>query len=97
MRYDFFYRREGKNFSKSNPAICLTLDIDTDDLAEAIKVALESGMSKGSARSGCFEVQTDEGIWSQVDGNRIDLSTPRRREKVVFKTWDQLESEEMSN
>lgn len=96
MQHDFYYRRESnRHHPKDVPAVCLTLDLaDETTLPEALCAALAAGMSKGTHRSGCFEVQTDRGIWSQRDGNRIDLSTTRKVALTTFKTWEQLEAEE---
>lgn len=97
MRYDFFYRRQNndtaKMFSADNVR-CLTLTL-TDDLsiADAITAALAGGMSKGSFQSGCFEVQTDSGIWARIDGKSITHAP----HKAIFRTWEQIEHEEKSH
>lgn len=96
MRYDFFFRAESNRHDpKATPARSMTLDLPAGTtLADALVAARENGMPRGSHRTGCFEVQTDAGIYSQVDGNRIDLSTPKRAAKTSFKTWKQLDSED---
>ncbi len=45
-------------------------------------------MPKGSARAGCYEVQTDAGVWTSPTRSRLNPKT------AVFKTWDDLEAEE---
>jgi hypothetical protein len=104
----FFQRCEGKNFDSENHVHyefdALDVGITAEDLEEVgpiecLRLALEfawaSGMPKGSHRSGCFQVQSAFGIWRQVEGNRFDCSTPRKAAKIQFKTWDQLEQEEL--
>lgn len=92
MRWDFFYRHESNRVHpKSRPAECLILDLPADTpLAEALQRAHAAGMPKGTHRSGCFEVQTDAGIYQQTDGNRIDLTTPRRAAKTTYRTWEEM-------
>lgn len=96
MRWDFFYRHESQLHNpKDVPAECITLDLPADlSLGDALEAARAAGMPKGSHRTGCFEVQNDLGIYSQIDYNRIDLSAPAKAAKVVFKTWEQLEAED---
>lgn len=59
-------------------------------LADILAAAYAAGMPKGSARAGCYEVQTDAGVWSSPTRSRLNPNT------AVFKTWDQLEAEEAS-
>ena len=101
MRYDFFSRCEGKNFSKDNHQ-SLTLEIDTPQtdplgrLAAALEYAHANGLGKGSYRSGCFQVQADDGIYTQLDDVRFNLATPQGRSRVQFKTWEELEAEDLA-
>lgn len=89
MLCQFFHRKENKNFDP-NDVWVVELDLpETVTLAEALDAAHAAGMSKGSQRSGCFEIQTDRGIWSQVNGKKID---PTRPELTPFKTWEELET-----
>ncbi len=90
-RYDFFRRTERKAFTKNRPALGITMQLPAGTtLAQALEAYYEAGNPKGSHRSGVFEVQTDEGIYEQVDGNRIDLSTKRSAAKTIVRTWEQL-------
>ncbi len=95
IRWDFFDRPENKNFDPDNVR-CVMLNIPADyTLREALEYARATrNLGSGTHRSGCFEVQNDLGIFRQVDGNKIDLSTPAKAAKVTFKTWEQLEREE---
>jgi hypothetical protein len=96
MAWDFFWRlfNSRKKWDKWNIATArFNLPINTS-LKEGLEIAKKNGMPVGSHQSGCFEVQTDKGIYSRKDKMKIDVSTPRRERKVIFKTWDQLEEEE---
>lgn len=95
-RWDFFYRTEN---SRRNPkdgevySVSWSFPAGTS-LAFALKWMRDEGkLGQGSQRAGCFEVQTPEGIWSHVTESKIDLSTPAKAKKVIFKTWDQLDDE----
>jgi len=99
MRFDFFFRMEGKNFNRDDVHyLTLDLDLEAEDLeelgweaflTEALTQAWAEGMSKGSHRSGCFEVQCDLGIFAHKDQNKIN---PDNLSKVTFKTWDELDA-----
>ena len=93
--WQFFQRTERRNFDLDN-VVCGELRLPRNtDLATAISLAIRARViSHGSHRSGVFQVQTDDGIFSQVNDRRIDLSTPRRAALVTMKTWEQLEEEE---
>jgi len=67
-------------------ARCLTVDSDATSLSGLLALA-----PKGSARSGVFEIQTDEGIWSRVDGRQFGRLN---KLNATFKTWEQLENNE---
>ena len=67
----------------------MTLPASTD-LEGALAAYYAAGNPRGSNRSGVSEIQTDEGIYEQVDGNRIDISTPARAAKTIFTSWDEL-------
>ena len=94
--WTFFFRRENnRHHPKSVPAVYLNVDVPNGTTVEAgLALARAAGMPHGSHRAGCFEVQTDRGIHSQIDGNRMDFSTPTKRAKVVFKSWKKLEAED---
>lgn len=98
MRWDFFYRHENNRVNpKELPAQYVTMYLpeNVTHASDAMAIAIEEGLLlKGSHRTGCFEIQNDLGIWSHVDGNRMDFSTPRKAAKVTFKTWEQLEAED---
>lgn len=92
IRVDWFHRPERKHLDKNDTSITkeYTFYVPADAGLEQI---LEIGhrdhnMPKGSARGGCFELQTDLGIWSSPTDSRLN---PR---SAIFKTWEQLEAEE---
>lgn len=96
-RFDFFSRgeRRSREALLAQEARCISLDLPAGTkLQQALEAAWAAGMPRGSHRGGCFEVQCGEGLWQHVEGNRIDLSTPARAQKVRFRTWEQLEAEE---
>jgi hypothetical protein len=101
MRFDFFYRAEGKNFSRDDERYLICeVDVDSGDfqgegwmpkvLTLALEEAYANGMSKGSYRSGCFQIQCDLGIFNHVTQNKID---PQKPQLVTFKTWEQFDQE----
>ncbi len=49
-------------------------------LADILATAYAQGMPKWSARAGCYEVQTDAGVWSSPKRGRLNPST------AVFKS-----------
>jgi hypothetical protein len=93
MKWDFFHRAESKKPRAEMAIYVYTWEIDTQDLATALAHARSNGLPRGSFRAGCVEIQTDLGIYNQAEGNRIDLSTPARAAKVIYKTWEQLDEE----
>lgn len=100
MRFDFFDRPEGKNFDPdAERYLLLDLPFSLEDfsaqpwidiLRVALTTAWKSGLSKGSFRSGCYQVQCDAGIFSHKNAKRIDLD---KLHMVTFKTWEQLDAE----
>ena len=108
----FCGRRDKKNFDPSDTyAINCEIPFaitDLESLDRAMQYAFNefrghrTGIKYGSARSGVYEVQCDAGIYThqnELTGGspaRIEVSTPRKAAKVVFKSWDQLEAEDMA-
>jgi hypothetical protein len=100
MKCQFFYRSESNRRSweeqSQRPAFYVTLELSANLGFDALlQAALASGMPRGSSRSGCFEVQTDNGIWCHQDPavrargyGRLSQAT------AIFKTWEELEREE---
>jgi len=100
MRADCFFRRwnrdPAKRFATRNVRV-VTVEVEASaSLPEILAAALKRGASKGTHQTGIFEVQTDRGIYDRADGMRLDVSTPLKAAKVRFKTWDQLEAEELA-
>ena len=56
----------------------------------------ECGLPGGSGRAGVFQVQGPLGVWDHITGNKIDFSTPGKAAKVIYKSWEQLEAEEVA-
>ncbi len=87
MTWDFFFKTENKDFHeywKNRPAHQHRMELpSTFTLTQAIAAAHADGVSKGSSRSGIFEVQNDLGIFLEVN-----------RKTAQFKTWETLEKEE---
>ena len=95
--YHFFFRPEGKNFSKAVINMAEMVAAPGLSLQEALEAALEGRIiPKGSHRSGCFQVQCDRGIWTSAADSRMDLSTPRKAAKVWFASWDAMEADEVA-
>lgn len=103
VSWDFYFhhevnaaaRKRGVTKPSQLNADCFSVMLPADtDIADAVETAIYFGMPIGSNRSGCYQVQSDAGIWEQVDGNRMDFSTPRKAAKVEFKSWEQMEAEE---
>ena len=90
MRVDCFHRTEKKYFDRNADAdrtFIFYVPVDAT-IAQILEIGYSQRMPKGSARAGCYEVQTDKGIFTSHHGGRI---VP---EKAIFKTWEQLEAEE---
>lgn len=98
ISWDFFFRAESNRVDpRSLPAFSITLELAANmNLEDALAAARAAGMPKGSYRTGCFEVQNDLGIWEHATASKIDLSTPRKAAKVSFRTWDQVEADELA-
>tara|TARA_R100001086_G_scaffold92068_1_gene45621 strand:- start:413 stop:781 length:369 start_codon:yes stop_codon:yes gene_type:complete len=95
--YDFFFRPEGRKFSKDNVVSVTMVAVAGLTLQEALVAALDARiLPKGSHRSGCFQVQTDRGIFQSAKDSRIDLSTPRKAANVFFASWEAMEANELS-
>jgi hypothetical protein len=96
--WDFFFRRENNSRSvEAVAASCISLDLPLNTpLHDALALAHDAGLSLGSFRTGCFEIQTDAGIFAQVNGKRIELGTKGRAAKTTFKTWEQIEADELA-
>ena len=95
-RWDFFHRTETNRggFDRSKPCTPYLFNLpDGTTLAAALEHAYANGLPRGSARAGCVEVQNADGIYRREDGGRIDVSTARRQEKVLFTPWTDLDQD----
>jgi len=90
---DVFFRRYNRSLERTLSAgnvVVVQLDLPADTgLPDILAAAYRAGASKGSSRSGIFEVQTDIGIWSREDGGKIDPPTRAR-----FSSWSALDGAE---
>jgi hypothetical protein len=100
-RWDFFWYPEtnarpwAEQVERGANRMAMLLPNNTD-IKDALAMARANGMPKGSQRSGCFEVQNDNGIWQREGAGRMDFSTPRKAAKVRFTSWDELEAKELA-
>jgi hypothetical protein len=91
---DIFYRTWNK-VPERQRVLHYCIDVPASaTLDQIISTARKLGVGRGTHQTGIFEVQTDQGIYSRADGCRLDVSTPGRAAKVIFKSWEQLEVEE---
>lgn len=77
-----------ENFKTCDETLVLNCETPIDNILKP---------STGSNRCGVFEVQTDEGIFRHAKYKKIDNSTDRKRNKIWFKTWEQMIDEEKQN
>lgn len=93
--FDFFWRTENKDpekvFSVENSRQMRLLLPEDTSIEQALAAAHAQGMSKGSYRSGCHEVQGPRGIWLGTNARKI---VPSKTNSFSYKTWQQLEDEE---
>ena len=95
---DAFWRAWNRDASKrnssSNVRTARFAAPATATISDLLELARAAGASCGTAQTGVFEIQTDDGIWQHTGGQKIDVSTTRRAANVQFRTWDQLDAEE---
>lgn len=100
MKADLFQYRETSRRpwaeQVQRPAAVTTVEVPaTATLVDILEAAKAAGMSTGSQRSGCFEVQTDLGIFSHHNPVFRERGYGRLDpHKAVFQTWEQLEQAE---
>lgn len=101
MRWDFFFRRFNRDIVRLRSE--RNVDYATLELPkawtceQALRFAREHrAIPVGAHNTGCFQVQNDLGIYNHVDANKIDFATPRKAAKVEYKTWEQVEAEELA-
>lgn len=88
-RFDFFwYAENNRVLPNTRPAKSVSVELPAGTpLDAALSAARSAGLPKGSPRTGCFEVQCDEGLWRCDDGKRLDRPTAQPH----FTTWEDLE------
>ena len=74
-------------------------DFGDDEIKNCEMLVKRLAIGKGTHQTGVFEIQTDMGIYSRIDGQEIrihreDWSVSPRL--VQFKSWKQLEEEELA-
>jgi len=88
----FFYTETGRRpwlEQVARGAHSLRVEVpDTATLVDILTAAAAAGMSQGSQRSGCFEVQTDLGIWSHHNPEFRERGYGKLDPaKAVFEPW----------
>jgi hypothetical protein len=89
-RADLFHHTEKRHFDREaaeDRTFSVVVPADAT-LADILTAAYAARMPKGSARAGCYEVQTDAGVWSSPTRSRLNPNT------AIFRSWDDLEAEE---
>ena len=94
QKIDVFFKTENsarakEDFQTWDRDVVLEEEVTIDELIEQVGY-------RGSNRCGCFEIQTLEGIIVHKRGSRIDNRTPRKRANILFRTWEQLEADELA-
>ena len=90
-RLDFFWFSETSHRTWEEqvalPAKTLVVYVDEipSTVEELIALGRANGMPKGSARSGCFEIQTPDGCWLRKDRRGFGRLTDANAELV---DWD---------
>ncbi len=90
MAITFFHRTESNRVDpRTQPAMPYDFDLPAElPAVELLAAAYALGLPRGSSRCGCFEIQTDSGIWTSTTGGRINQRNSQ------FHTWDQIEKSE---
>lgn len=89
MKVDWFHKTESRHFDPNQAGTPYQFEAPEEaTLEEILDLGYELGIPKGSARAGCFEIQTDKGIWQSHNGGRMDPA------RATFKSWEQLEAED---
>lgn len=72
----------------------IEVEVTTDaTLADILTAARAAGLPRGSSRSGCFEVQTDAGIFTHHNPAMAERGYGRLDPaRAIFNTWEQLEN-----
>lgn len=107
--FDLFYwpetsakaRREGKRPVHDTDAsmvftIAQTWEHCFYDVNDVIRYAIANeDLPRGSGRAGVAEIQTDQGIYTREGGNGF-ANGSNRGSRWSFKSWEQLEAEEVA-
>ncbi len=96
MRADVFWRTWNRVAERRRTYVVQLVVAEDATLEDILAAAHGAGLGRGTHQTGIVEVQTDRGIYARADGNRIDLSTPARAARVQFRSWDELEAEELA-
>ena len=82
MSYDFFHKTESSR--GAHRTVVYSFDFPTEDPQEALALARAAGLPKGSNRCGCFEIQSDLGIWSHKEDKPLRWDRPN---DMTFTPW----------
>lgn len=94
MRATLIMRAENKDFDYDDHRV-VDISVPADaDLKTILEIAYSLGVSKGSFRSGTFQVQTDRGIWSHPRDRKLDPW--KRPQHCIFATWEEIEAAELA-
>ncbi len=59
------------------PTVLFQVVVPADaSLANILRIGYGAGVPKGSARGGCIELQTDDGVWTSLTGGRSTPAPP---------------------
>jgi hypothetical protein len=86
--HDEFWRERG--------GFTARLDLPEDASLDEVLAAARRGklFGRGTSTTGCYEVQGPRGIWTHRDGLR-NLGRARPS-AVIFRSWEQLEAEDVA-
>jgi hypothetical protein len=82
MTYDFFHKTESNRGAHRTKHF--RFELPTEDPKEALEMAKTLGLPKGSNRCGCFEIQSDLGVWSHKEDKPLRWDRP---DDIVFTPW----------
>ena len=101
MKVTICYRKENKNFD-ANKIYSENIDVDMEfetngacltDLDVILNYIWENRLaSRGTHRSGIFQVQTNAGIWEHINEKKIDVKKPQLLQFISWERYDEIYS-----